>query len=341
MAQFRWGFLFRLHAGARLGWPVELLNAWIPVKLRPRPRQTTINTASALEKFPDPDEATVRIHGWGFETKSLSEKDWCGSLPFLCELFKQRQDADALISEYAVEAWNKLLGEARVRTQRDPSFAWLPEFDQPLVLSPSEIVRFEQGFLRYDYERHDIYYDFERLDGTVPPEMSRPAWDHRPSDLEGYKEIRWSLRSFISVFQFVFGKYRELVHHVDSDLRGEEALNGRISREEDTRACQFLKRTMYQEHRCVIFLSIQGYGLLRNLRRMDQAHVGHFILTTFLWVVLRDATGYLPLEYTFVRDIDQYGLLIETPLRPIHEPWTRARYFWDRERMVKIYGDQR
>ncbi|KAF5691396.1 hypothetical protein FDENT_3438 [Fusarium denticulatum] len=274
-------------------------------------------------------------------SKSLSEKEWSGSLPFLCELFRQRQDADALISEYAVEAWNKLLGEARVRTQRDPSFTWLPEFDQPLVLSRSEIFRFERGFLSYDDERHDIYHDIRHLDGIVRPEMSRPAWDHRPSDLEGYKETRWHFRSFVSVFQFVFGKYRELVHRVDRELRGRDALDGGISRGEDTRVCQFLKRTMYQEHGCVIFLSIQGYGLLRNLRRMDQAHVRHFILTTFLWVILRDATGYLPLEYTFMRDIDQYGLLIETPLRPIHEPWTRARYLWDRERMVKIYGDQR
>ncbi|KAF5630520.1 hypothetical protein F52700_7200 [Fusarium sp. NRRL 52700] len=274
-------------------------------------------------------------------SKSLSEKEWSSSLPFLCELFKQRQDADALISEYAAEAWNKLLGEARVRTQRDPSFTWLPEFDQPLVLSRSEIFRFERGFLSYDDERHDVYHNFRRLNGTVRPEMSRPAWDHRPSDLEGYKETQWYFCSFISVFQFVFGKYREVVHRIDRQLREREALDGGISRGEDTRVCQFLKRTMYQEHRCVIFLSIQGYGLLRNLRCMDQAHVRHFILTTFLWIVLRDATGYLPLEYTFMRDIDQYGLLMETPLRPIHEPWTRARYFWDRERMVKIYGDQR
>ncbi|KAF4435604.1 hypothetical protein FACUT_7037 [Fusarium acutatum] len=281
------------------------------------------------------------MYGMAAVTKSLSEKEWSGSLPFLCELFKQRQDSDALISEYAVEAWNKLLGEARVRTQRDPSFPWLPEFDQALVLSPSEIIRFEQGFLSYDHRRHDIYHDFECLDGTVRPEMSRPPWDHRPSDLEGYKEIRWCCRSYISVFQFVFGKYRELVHRVDGKLRGRRALNGGISRGEETRVCRFLERTTYQEHRCLIFLSIQGYTLLRNLRRMDQAHVRHFVLTTFLWAILRDATGYLPLEYTFMRDIDQYGLLIDTPLKPMYEPWTRARYFWDRERMAKIYGDQR
>ncbi|KAF5601085.1 hypothetical protein FPCIR_2419 [Fusarium pseudocircinatum] len=174
-------------------------------------------------------------------SKSLSEKEWSGSLPFLCELIKQRQDADALISEYAVEAWNKLLGEARVRTQCDPSFTWLPEFDQPLVLSQSEIFRFERGFLSYDDERHDIYHNFICLDGTVRPEMSRPAWDHRPSDLEGYNETRWHIRSFISVFQFVFGKYRELVHRVDRELRGGEALDGGISRGEDTRVCQFLE----------------------------------------------------------------------------------------------------
>ncbi|KAF5631602.1 hypothetical protein F25303_9643 [Fusarium sp. NRRL 25303] len=286
--------------------------------------------------------AQVRMYGTtAAVTKSLSEKEWSGSLPFLCELFKQRQDADALISEYAVEAWNKLLGEARVRAQRDPSFTWLPEFDQPLVLSPSEIIRFEKGFLSYYYGRHDIYYDFERLDGTVRPEMSRPAWDHRPSDLEGYKEIGWCCRSFISVFQFVFGKYCELMHHVDWELRERETLDSGVSRGVDTRVRQFLERTTYQEHRCLIFLSIQGYSLLRNLRCMDQAHARHFILTTFLWVTLRDATGYLPLEYTFMPDIDQNGLLIDTPLKPIYEPWTRARYFWDRERMVKIYGNQR
>lgn len=293
-------------------------------------------------RFPylDPYEVKVRTYRVDV-SKSTSEKEWSGSLPFLCELFKQRQDADALISEYAVEAWNKLLGEARARAQRDPFFTWLPEFDQPLVLSPSEIIRFEQGFLSYDHERHDIYHDFDRLDSTVRPEMSRPAWDHRPSDLEGFKEIGWCLRSFESVFHFVFGKYRELMHRVDRELLERDTLNSGISRGVETRVCQFLKRTKYQEHRCLIFLSIQGYGLLRNLRRIDEAHVRHFILNTFLWVILRDATGYLPLEYTFMRDIGQYGLLIDTPLKPMYEPWTRARYFWDRERMVKIYGNQR
>ncbi|KAF5721117.1 hypothetical protein FGLOB1_388 [Fusarium globosum] len=292
-------------------------------------------------RFPylDPYEVEVRTY-WVDVSNPLSEKVWSGSLPFLCELFKQRQDADALISEFAVEAWNKLLGEARVRAQRDPSFTWLPEFDQPLVLSPSEIIRFEQGFLSYDHERHDIYHDLDRLVSTVRPEMSRPAWDHRPSDLEGFKEIGWCLRSFESVFHFVFGKYRELMYRVDRELLERDTLNSGISRGVETRVCQFLKRTKYQEHRCLIFLSIQGYGLLRNLRRIDEAHVRHFILNTFLWVILRDATGYLPLEYTFMRDIDQYGLLIDTPLKPMYEPWTRERYFWDRERMVKIYGNQ-
>ncbi|KAF5680486.1 hypothetical protein FCIRC_5804 [Fusarium circinatum] len=179
-----------------------------------------------LFPYLDPDEATVRIHGWGFETKSLSEKDWCGSLPFLCELFKQRQDADALISEYAVEAWNKLLGEARVRTQRDPSFAWLPEFDQPLVLSPSEIVRFEQGFLSYDYERHDIYYDFERLDGTVPPEMSRPAWDHRPSDLEGSSLANIASSCIMSTGNFVEKRPLMVAYLVGKTLEPASSLKG-------------------------------------------------------------------------------------------------------------------
>jgi hypothetical protein len=268
-------------------------------------------------------------------SKPLSEKEWSGSLPFLCELFSQRQDADALISEYAVDAWNKLLGEARVRAERDSSFTWLPEFDQPLVLSPSEIIRFEEGFLGFDYLRHSIYHYLGILEGTVRPEMSRPAWDHRPSVLEGYKDPRWCLRSFHSVFHFVFGKYRELIHRVDRELREREIANGG----KNIRVCQFLQRTTYQEHSCVIFLCIQDYTLLRNLRPMDQAHVRHFILTTFLWVVLRDATGYLTLEDSFMRDIDQHGLLTESPRKPIHEPWTRARYFWDGERMGKIYGN--
>ncbi|KAF5977381.1 hypothetical protein FCOIX_6511 [Fusarium coicis] len=304
-------------------------------------RGTQVRLQAHQFPYLTPYEITVRMYGVRGMKESLSEKEWSDSLPFLCELFKQRQDADALISEYAVEAWNMLLWEARVRAQRDPSFTWLPEFNQPLVLSPSEIIRFENAFLVYDNRRHDIYYDFECLEGTVRPEMSRPAWDPRPSDLEGYKEIRWCHLSYISVFQFVFGKYRELVHRVDRELRGREALDGGICRGIDTRVCQFLERTTYQEHRCLIFLSIQGYALLRNLRRMDQAHARHFILTTFLWVVLRDATGYLPLQDTFMYGNDQYGLLIDTPLKPMYEPWTRARYFWDRERMVKIYGDQR
>ncbi|KAF5546628.1 hypothetical protein FNAPI_8786 [Fusarium napiforme] len=284
-------------------------------------------------RFPylDPDEIEGRVYRVAV-SKSLTEKEWSGSLPFLCELFEQRQDADTLISEYAAYAWDNILGEARLRSQRDPSFTWLPEFDQPLVLAPSEIIRFEEGFLAYDYHRHDIYHDMGILDGYLRPGIS---------DLESLSEIRWCLPQFQSVFYFVYVKYRELMHRVDWEIRGRGALNGSLSRERDTRVCQFLGRTKYQEHRCVVFLSIQGYTLLRNLRRMDQAHVRHFIMNTFLWVMLRDAKGYLPPEERFLRDIQRHELLIESPLEPMYEPWTRARYFWGGARVAKIYGNQR
>ncbi|SCV42607.1 uncharacterized protein FFB14_07768 [Fusarium fujikuroi] len=258
-------------------------------------------------------------------SKSMSEKEWSGSLPFLCELFKQRQDADTLISEYAVDAWNNILGEARRRTQRDPSFAWLPEFDQPLVLSPSEIICFEEGFLAYDFYRHHMYHDLGLLEGTVRPELS---------GLESFEETRWCLTSFQSIFYFVYVKYRELMHRADRELRGGGALDGSTYRRVDTRVCQFLERTAYQEHRCVTFLSTQGYTLLRNLRHMYHAHVRQFILNTFFWVILRDATGHLPLEYTFMDDVEDHELLSKSPFRPMYEPWSQARYFWDRERMV-------
>lgn len=134
--------------------------------------------------------------------------------------------------------------------------------------------------------------------------MSLPHFRDRktvttPSILDGYKEPRWCLRSFQSVFHFVFGKYRELMHGVDRELREREVLDGGISRGDNTRVCQFL------------------------------------------WVVSRDATGYLTLEDIFMRDIDQHGLLIESSLKPIYEPWTRVTYFWDGERMAKIYVNQR
>jgi hypothetical protein len=43
-------------------------------------------------------EIKLRMYGMRVTRKSLSEKEWSDSLPFLCELFEQRQDADALIS---------------------------------------------------------------------------------------------------------------------------------------------------------------------------------------------------------------------------------------------------
>ncbi|KAM0198957.1 hypothetical protein ACHAPI_003401 [Fusarium lateritium] len=260
----------------------------------------------------------------------LPTSRWEGSLPILCDLYHQRQEANQLIREYTTEAWDKLDYDfrkpSRMRFRLIGYF-----FSEPVKLSPSEVYRLEKGFLQFEIHRHSLHYNHAKLLRTkLSPDMIMSGWNQ-------YTESRtdklrdWKLRAFQSSFRFVFDGYRRLIHEVEDQLchSTEQLTQWEINHLE-----RFRQRTLHQELLYAVHLSSRGYGLLQNLQKAHKAKLQQFILVSFSTICLNEGSlgshTFAPEENDrLCRSLE----LLSGEADSREEPWTRARYFWDMERV--------
>ncbi|KAF4331985.1 hypothetical protein FBEOM_14229 [Fusarium beomiforme] len=154
-----------------------------------------------------------------FPAESSTRRTRRNGLPAICEFYRQREEGDNLIAEYALQAWNKLLWETRVRSKFDSTFKRLPEFFRPMVLSEAEISRLLEGLIDFECWSHGgCLHPREALDDFVSWEMMAAAWSHTPSVLDGYRDGDDSHGLFVYIFIFVFDKFQDFVHRVAQKL---------------------------------------------------------------------------------------------------------------------------
>jgi hypothetical protein len=166
-----------------------------------------------------------------------------------------------------------------------------------------------------------------------------PSTPTSPIILEGYAEPDWTLRAFQSIFRFMLDKHRRMVHLVGDVTSPVSHLDRLIQR-----------RTLHQELEFATTLGTQGLKLLGSLRLMSKDSIQHFIVTSFHCYVMRKSL----LERSCTRQnmacLETYLELISGEVDPAYwlmvargigywnsdyscDPWTRARYFWDRSRI--------
>lgn len=112
----------------------------------------------------------------------------------------------------------------------------------------------------------------------------------------------------------------------------------------------FQKRTLHQELEFATTLCTQGLKLLGSLRFVSKASIQHFIVTSFHCYVMRKSLLDRSCTGQNKASFDSYLEIISGEVDPPYwlmvrhgtgrwgsdyscDPWTRARYFWDRSRI--------
>ncbi|KIL89222.1 hypothetical protein FAVG1_07616 [Fusarium avenaceum] len=263
-------------------------------------------------------------------SRPLSLTKWEGSMPILGDLYRQRHEATQLIREYTTEAWDKLACDFRKAAHvrlRPIGYS----FSEPVKLSPSEVYRLEKGFLQFEIHRHSLHYHHAKLLRTkLSSSMTLYNWNLFTESLTD-KLRDWKLRAFQSIFRFVLHGYRPLIHEVEDQLRDTTEQSTQWQMDHVSR---FRQRTVHQELLYAVHLSSLGYGLLQNLQKAHKAQLQHFILVSFSALCfheesLASRTSTHEENARLCRSLEFLSGEAGSP----NEPWTRARYFWDEERV--------
>ncbi|KAJ3535788.1 hypothetical protein NM208_g6984 [Fusarium decemcellulare] len=281
------------------------------------------------------------------ESPPLESSTWEINLCVICHLFRLSREADHCIARYADEAWAKVQDEAEIYAILEFTnyFGPLPEPPPlrrtPLLLSPSERKRLEEAFLTFDIYRHTTHYDTTilrevEIDWPIQMPIAWP-WFIR----EGFQAPDWKLRAFQSIFSFIFNKYHFLVHRLTKRLERQRD-SGMLLRSIDNlgpnRVWQFLQRTPHEELTFIAYLCSHGYFLLVSLEHMDSECLERFILTMFLWRCLPQAQSAwsLATDEALGSSLKALGTGVNTDMGVYNEPWTKGRYFGDRDRLEQL-----
>ncbi|KAF4966170.1 hypothetical protein FSARC_6129 [Fusarium sarcochroum] len=299
--------------------------------------------------------------------RSILESDFTypplgqSNLGILCELFRLRNEANEVTMAYASRAWSVLESEAAYSDER---FGVLgPPFPHvPLVLSESEVHRFEQGYIQFEINRHCLHYDKKFLLATNRTYDMKWCFETCLMALDiikGYEVLKWEMRAFQSIFRFLLDKYRVLVQRVRMridierakqlasevslrETKGSPTVQDRIELREEwqdmdtNHTLAFNKRAHHQELRYIAYLCSHGFSLLHKLQRMVATDRDDFILTTFRRMCSRElATGVAER-----REMEDFGFSLEElcdTVRRCHDPWLSGCYFWDGCRLDDLY----
>ncbi|KAM5353329.1 hypothetical protein ACJZ2D_016770 [Fusarium nematophilum] len=294
----------------------------------------------------------------------LTHPEICqSSLFILCELFRLQKEANEVTTTYASQAWDVIESEAAAHHKLRGLFKPpLPRV--PLVLSKTELRRFQEGYLQFEINRHCLHYDKTLLLATnlsQKMQHSIHVFFLGPVPARAYADLNWEMRAFQSIFRFLFDQYRLLVLqvHIRIDIQRARQLSLKVSPgelEEDSSTIQnlikakeespdiilnrmrvFYQRKAHQELRYVAYLCSHGFSLLDRLKRMDVNNRDHFILTTFQWMCSRELAAGIAER----RKMDNLGFSLEKLCDiardwPRHDPWMSGRYFWDGCRLNEL-----
>ncbi|KAF5251671.1 hypothetical protein FANTH_3281 [Fusarium anthophilum] len=271
--------------------------------------------------------------------------NWGSHLPLICELYRQKEEADQLITEYSMKAWkNFLVSEEQDRLQLNLASKRDPIVDRPLVLSEQETYTFERGFLLYESWRLHMHSnepnDLEGLGALKCHDSGNVPGPH-PNCMDPWWAISDDRLYLHSIWSFVFDKFRTLVQSVSQQLRKNPSRSPIMSSSEDNQtSAVFLRMTKAQELRYIRSLCLRGYVVLQNLRQMKEEELQNYVLSSYFEFENQEATLYSSAESAEKRCVDLniacrlYGLFVNDGL--LLSCFTEGRYFWDDSRKLKV-----
>ncbi|CCT72543.1 uncharacterized protein FFUJ_12421 [Fusarium fujikuroi IMI 58289] len=262
--------------------------------------------------------------------------NWGNHLPLICELYRQREEADHLIIEYSKEAWKRLiLWKAEVEPLRPPASKWHPDLDRPLVLSEQETYAFERGFFLYESWRLVSYVDDydEVIDiGELTDYYVRP-WYYFGTGIRGFLDSSY----FYSTLAFVFDKFRTLVQRVSHQLQKDPSKPLTLLSPGDNPTSVFLRRTEDREVRYIVSLCTHGYTVLQNLQQMKEEEMQNYVLSSY-YELAKSKARFLaspegPLKRYVFEEISFRLRHIFGDIGGLSNPLSHGCYFWDYSRV--------
>lgn len=261
--------------------------------------------------------------------------NWGNHLPLICELFRQREETDHLITEYSKEAWKRLLlWIVEVGPLRPPASKY-PDLDRPLVLSEQETYAFERGFFLYESWRLVSYVDEcdEVIDIDALTDYSVRPWYYFGAGIRGFLDSSY----FNSMLAFVFDKFRTLVHRVSHQLQKDPAKSPTLLIPEDNPTSVFLRRTEDQEVRYIMSLCTRGYAVLQNLQQMKEEELQNYVLSSYFQLEKLEARFLASPEGAlkcYVAGGISFQLrLLFGDIGELSNPLSHGYYFWDDSRV--------
>ncbi|RSL54330.1 hypothetical protein CEP54_009921 [Fusarium duplospermum] len=268
------------------------------------PHIARLRAIQHLLPYLDPAEVKVKVEQIDkLPTPKLAE--WKDTLPILCDLFCLASEANDYIARYTLES-------SRDRTLRLQFYRLLEEHESRRTI-----------FFKFEACRHALFYDRQLLHRII----------RQDDDFVDPHGLR-------SIFRFISAKYHRLVKRVDWHLRAVmlcngESPTGKLAMSEleldSNRVWQFLQRNVSEESRFVAHLCLQGYGLLIRLEKLDIKQLRHYILTTFLWVLLHEAPdealGFVLERFYAGVHTSRYSLLLGGFVDPT--PGLNYGYSWE------------
>ncbi|CVK97553.1 uncharacterized protein FMAN_11583 [Fusarium mangiferae] len=245
---------------------------------------------------------------------------WGNHLPLICELYRQREEADHLITEYSKEAWKRLLlWIAEVGPLRPPASKY-PDLDRPLVLSEQETYAFERGF-------------FFIIDISALTEYSVRPWYYFGTGIRGFLDSSY----FNSMLAFVFDKFRTLVHRVSHQLQKDPSKSPTLLSPEENPTSMFLRRTEDQEVRYIVSLCSRGYAVLQNLQQMKEEELQNYVLSSYFQLAKLEARFLASPEGALKRYVFE-GISFRLrhhfgAIGGLSNPLSHGYYFWDDSRV--------
>lgn len=269
-----------------------------------------------------------------YPSELLCYRNWGSHLPLICELYRQRREADHLITEYSTEAWKRLLSwEEEFMLRRNPYF------DGPLILLEQETYNLERGFLLFESWRLGMYsggpdkfYGLGSLKDYSSRQVLAQRWDSFGTGIQRSRDCGY----LDSILVFVFRKFRVLVHLVSQQLQKDPSKSPTMSSTRNNPTSEFLRRTEDEEVRYISSLCSRGYGMLQNLRQMKEEELQNYVLSSYVAFANQDARLRASPESSENCYIDgQLSLrlkIIFGDIEDLRNPLTRGFYFWDEGR---------
>jgi hypothetical protein len=253
-----------------------------------------------------------------------------GTISKLYQLFRE---AEIFITRFSTESW-RMIQDVISRRAHDGLDSRLP---MSLPLSKTEYQEIQKSYLLFDACRHTLNFTTSLLQDYYLPESSS-FYFYIPYKFI-YQDKLLCVRTFQTVFRYVFKEYEHLLNQTHDRIAGPTHLY-RPGTKNTTwllQRQQFLNRSSSNHLQFTAYLCSQGYSLLLESQDMDSITLEERILSLYMRFSQFRENG---LTYPLVTVAD-----LEFSLKQLcygadsdRQFWASGVFIWDEDRLQQLEG---